>query len=353
MGWHRSAHVLGRPLSARKATALPITSVVVSPSTLYLVISGQQTFAATAYNSIGGIVAATFTWSALHGTFSGSTYTAPGTAQADTVTATAVGTAVSGTASVTVAVVAAVTVSPATATVAASAQQQFAATATDAGSHTLAGTTFTWAVNTAIPVSDSVATSETITGSTSGGAIFGPDTFTSATTVALTTYNSQYVQEYSQAGDSHQLVGGNNYLSQKVTSGGYVVSCWEGAGYPTTDQKVVIDVYSGGASRQVGVVLRWTSNSACYVLVARGGAAFTVQRAIAGTAVKTFSTLLPTATWTTCTISITGSTISVQVGANAAETFTDTTYTSGKVGLVTNANTSPYDAYLDNFTLYT
>ncbi|HYR97599.1 MAG TPA: Ig-like domain-containing protein, partial [Gemmatimonadales bacterium] len=130
-----------------------VASVTVSPATASLTVGGTQQLTATAKDASGNpLTGRTITWTSSNSgvaTVSGSGLVSASSTGSTVITATSEGQ--SGTATVTVtaapAPVATVTLSPASATVAVGASQQFTATLRDASGNVLTGRTITWTSN--------------------------------------------------------------------------------------------------------------------------------------------------------------------------------------------------------------
>jgi uncharacterized protein YjdB len=157
-----TAAVNGVTSAADIVTVVSVVSVSVAPSPAVLTLNGTQQFSATAKdNNNNTITSASFTWAssspnvvAINATTGLATGLAFGSAQ---ITASA-NSVTSGPATATVEAIATITVTPAQASVAAGATQQFSAVAKDSNGALIAGTSFTWASSApAVATIDSVA----------------------------------------------------------------------------------------------------------------------------------------------------------------------------------------------------
>lgn len=365
-------------------------AVAVSPATVSVALNGTQVFTAAVTDKYGNTISSpSVTWSATSGSFTGSTYTAPASGTSDTVTATS-GSA-SGTAAVTLTGGVANLTSP---------------TGTQTGSTTATGNVTTdqgsgtlyWVVSTSAtppsvaqiqlgqdstgaaaaasnnqPVSATGVQNISATGLTASTTyyayyqqhdaagdstvvasasfttsshLYGPDSFTNATTEDLNTYDSRWASWYSD-GDILQVVGGANYVRQTpISAGAWCIYALTLTGI-TADQQITVDLNCPDTSHHMFVMLRaqaaGTNNA--YIIEFDVGTAAFVRTVRTGGAAHTFSaaTALTANTPTTVVCKITGTTLSVKVGAGSFENWTTSTYASGNPGMGSYSNSAAGD----------
>ncbi|WP_433789153.1 family 16 glycoside hydrolase [Actinoplanes sp. CA-252034] len=147
---------------------------------------------------------------------------------------------------------------------------------------------------------------------------------------------------WSRNGGAWSVAGG---IYQQTTAGGNARALAGATSW--TDYTVQARVNTTGTA---GVAARATSTSQYYTLVVTGAGTAQLQRVSGGTATALGTATVGAGTWRTLALTVRGATLTGHVNGTQVLQATDSTFTSGRIGLVTAGTSAGFDDVAVNTT---